>query len=209
MLGGFSLPKYSVAMTVVGLTGGFGAGKSQVSRYFQSFGAMVLDADQLARDALERGSHGFESVVEAFGDQILQNGEINRRALGEIVFRDEGKRKLLESIVHPYVREEFKKAASRLREGEVLVYEIPLLVETQAMENFDLIITVEAPDAMRRERLRAKGYVASEIERRMAAQASSEQRRSVADVVIENSSDLDSLLRACEKIWEERITPLK
>ena len=196
-------------MTVVGLTGGIGAGKSQVSAYFQSFGATVLDADQLSRQALERGSQGFESVVEAFGDQILHNGEIDRRTLGEIVFRDEAKRKLLESIVHPYVREEFRKAASRLREGEVLVYEIPLLVETKAMGNFDLIVTVEAPEEIRRERLRTKGYLASEIERRMAAQASSEQRRSVADVVIENSSDLDSLLRSCEKIWEERISPLK
>lgn len=196
-------------MAVIGLTGGIGAGKSQAGEYFASLGATVIDADQLARDAIERGREGFDRVVNEFGDQILINGEIDRRALGEIVFADPQKRKALEAIIHPYVRDAFKTAVHKLREGQVLVYEIPLLVETNAMENFDFIITVEAPEDIRRSRLSARGLRASDIDRRISAQVSSDQRRKVADAVIDNDGDLDSLLRSCEKLWGEKISALK
>lgn len=196
-------------MAIVGLTGGIGSGKSLAAEYFASFGAAVIDADQLARAAIERGSSGFDEVVSAFGDRILKDGNIDRRLLGEIVFADPVARHKLEAIIHPYVRERFKEAVARTPREEVLIYEIPLLVETGAAKNFDFIITVEAQDEVRRERLLKKGLLPSEIDRRIAAQASSEERRAIANAVIENNGDRDELLRNCEKLWEADIQKLK
>jgi dephospho-CoA kinase len=190
-------------MKVIGLTGGIGSGKSLVANYFFSLGAQVIDADQLARQAIERGSIGFDEVISAFGDSILKDGDIDRRKLGEIIFSDPEKRKLLESIVHPIVQKGLAEAKENLSDGEILIYEIPLLVETKAMDKFDAIITVEAPLDERIKRLTKRGLLHSEIEKRIANQASPDERKAVANFVIENNGSEDELLRKVENIWEE------
>jgi len=190
-------------MRVIGLTGGIGSGKSLAAEYFADLGALVIDADQLARAAIERGSSGFDEVVATFGDSILKNGEIDRRGLGELIFTDPTLKAKLENIIHPWVRNQFEEAVASLKTDETLVYEIPLLFESKAQDRFDIVITVEAIMENRIARLRAKGLHISEIESRIAAQATQEQRESIADFVIENDASADELLRKVENIWEE------
>lgn len=189
-------------MRVVGLTGGIGCGKSLAAQFFAELGAIVIDADQLARAAIERGSQGFEEVLTIFGDAILNNGDIDRRALGEIIFRDPSQKRQLEEIVHPFVRREFEAAVASLSGNEVMVYEIPLLFETGAQERFDVVITVESTMENRIARLRQRGMHVSEIEGRIATQATREQRIGVADFLIENDGSEDELLRQVENIWD-------
>jgi dephospho-CoA kinase len=189
-------------MRVIGLTGGIGCGKSLAAQYFSELGALVIDADQLARAAIERGSQGFDEALSIFGDSILNNGDIDRRALGEIVFKDPDAKRKLEGIIHPYVRQQFEEAVSSLKADETLIYEIPLLVETGAQDRFDLVITVESEIENRISRLRQRGMHISEIEARIAAQASREQRVAIADFLIENDGTEDELLRQVENIWD-------
>ncbi len=189
-------------MLVVGLTGGIGSGKSLAAQFFAELGALVIDADQLARDAIERGSEGFDELIATFGDSILSNGLVDRRALGELVFRDINAKKKLEAIIHPIVRREFEEAVQSLEQDQILIYEIPLLFETKAMERFDYIVTVEADMQLRKDRLLKKGLRNSEIESRIAAQASREERVSIADQVFENNGSEDELLRSVENLWE-------
>jgi dephospho-CoA kinase len=189
-------------MRVIGLTGGIGCGKSLAAQYFAELGALVVDADQLARAAIERGSDGFDEVVAIFGDGILKDGNIDRRALGDLIFKDPAAKKQLENIVHPFVRREFEEVVASLKGDQVLVYEIPLLVETKAHEKFDVVITVESEMENRVARLRGRGMHTSEIEGRIAAQASREQRIEIADFLIENDGSEDELLRQVENIWD-------
>jgi len=190
-------------MLVVALTGGIGAGKSLVAQYFSELGARVVDADQLSRIAIERGSEGFDEVITRFGESILRNGDIDRKALGEIIFKDKSAKADLEAIIHPRVRELFFEVVNDLAADEILIYEIPLLVETGAVSNFDQIITVEADLEIRKSRLLKRGMFISEIESRLAAQASPAEREAVATHIIENSGDEDQLLRKVENLWEE------
>jgi dephospho-CoA kinase len=190
-------------MRIIALTGGIGAGKSLVAQYFSELGARVVDADQLSRLAIERGSEGFDEVLLRFGESILRDGDIDRKALAEIVFADASARAELEAIIHPRVRELFNEVVADLEPDETLVYEIPLLVESNAAANFDLVITVEADLEMRKERLRKRGMFISEIERRIAAQASREEREAQADHIITNDGDEDALLRSVENLWED------
>ena len=190
-------------MLIVALTGGIGAGKSLAAQYFSELGARVVDADQLARIAIERGSAGFDDVITRFGEAIMRDGDIDRKALAEIIFSDAKAKEDLEAIIHPRVRELFLEVVSDLQADEILIYEIPLLVETGARANFDLVITVEADLEVRKERLRKRGMFISEIERRIAQQASREEREDAADFVIINNGDEDLLLRAVENLWEE------
>ncbi len=190
-------------MLVVGLTGGIGAGKSSVAENFAHLGAVVVDADHLARIAIERGSEGFDEVVLRFGESILRNGDIDRKALAEIVFSDEKARKDLEGIIHPRVRDLFIGVVADLEHDQILIYEIPLLVETSSQGNFDFIITVEADLELRKERLLKRGMYISEINRRIDSQASESSRVAVADAVIRNDGDEDTLLRAVENLWED------
>jgi dephospho-CoA kinase len=189
-------------MRVIGLTGGIGCGKSLAAQYFAELGALVVDADQFARAAIERGSDGFDEVVTMFGDGILKDGNIDRRALGDLIFKDPAAKKQLENIVHPFVRREFEEVVASLKGDQVLVYEIPLLVETKAHEKFDVVITVESEMENRIARLRGRGMQISEIEGRIAAQATREQRIEVADFLIENDGSEDELLRQVENIWD-------
>ena len=189
-------------MRVLALTGGIGCGKSLAAQYFAEIGALVIDADQLARAAIERGSVGFDEVVTLFGDSILKDGNIDRRALGEIIFKDPKAKDALEKIIHPFVRKEFEEAVASLKGDQVLVYEIPLLYETNNQERFDLVITVESEMQNRIARLRGRGMHISEIEGRIAAQATREQRIEIADFLRDNDGSEDELLRQVEKIWD-------
>lgn len=190
-------------MKVIALTGGIGSGKSLVANYLFSLGAEVIDADQLARQAIERGSTGFNEVVASFGDSILKDGDIDRRALGELIFNSDEQRKVLEAIIHPKVQQALARAREALTEDQILVYEIPLLVETNAKDKFDLVITVEAPLVARIDRLKKRGLHQSEIEKRIASQASPEARKAAANIIIENDGTEEELLRKVEVIWEE------
>jgi dephospho-CoA kinase len=192
---------------VVGLTGGIGSGKSLAAQFFSQLGAIVIDADQLARSAIERGSEGFDEVLLRFGDTVLKNGDIDRVALGQIVFENPQAKKDLEEIIHPRIRAEFEEAVASLNPGQIMVYEIPLLVETKAADRFDFVITVESDPEVRKQRLRARGMFHSDIEKRMASQATEEERRAVADCVLTNDGTEDDLLRQVENIWESTILP--
>ena len=192
---------------VVGLTGGIGSGKSLAAQFFSQLGALVIDADQLARSAIERGSEGFDEVLLRFGDTVLKNGDIDRVALGQIVFENPLAKKDLEEIIHPRIRAEFEEAVASLNPGQIMVYEIPLLVETKAADRFDFVITVESDPEVRKQRLRARGMFHSDIEKRMASQATEEERRAVADCVLTNDGTEDDLLRQVENIWESTILP--
>mgnify|MGYP000001557593 FL=1 len=192
-------------MLIVGLTGGIGAGKSTVANMFAQLGALVVDADQLARDAIEPGTSGFDEVVAEFSSKVVKNGEIDRKKLGSIVFKDAAKRKKLEAIIHPRVQEALASKIKALNPGDILVYEIPLLVETGAADKFDYIITVEADIENRLDRLFERGMDEEEAERRIAAQASQEQREAVADRVIINDGDRAELFAECARIWESEL----
>ena len=192
---------------VVGLTGGIGSGKSLAAQFFSQLGAIVIDADQLARSVIERGSEGFDEVLLRFGDTVLKNGDIDRVALGQIVFENPQAKKDLEEIIHPRIRAEFEEAVASLNPGQIMVYEIPLLVETNAADRFDFVITVESDPEVRKQRLRARGMFHSDIEKRMASQATEEERRAVADCVLTNDGTEDDLLRQVENIWESTILP--
>jgi dephospho-CoA kinase len=192
---------------VVGLTGGIGSGKSLAVQFFSQLGALVIDADQLARSVIERGSEGFDEVLLRFGDTVLKNGDIDRVALGQIVFENPEAKKDLEEIIHPRIRAEFEEAVGSLNPGQIMVYEIPLLVETNAADRFDFVITVESDAELRKQRLRARGMFHSDIEKRMASQATEEQRRAIADCVLTNDGSEDELLRQVENVWESTILP--
>ena len=194
-------------MLVVGLTGGIGSGKSTVAQNFAELGALVIDADQLARMAIERGTDGFAEVLLRFGDEIIVNGDIDRKKLADIVFTDEQARKDLEAIIHPRVQAIFAEAVADLDHDDILIYEIPLLVETGAAEKFDFIITVESDIELRKNRLLKKGLYISQIEKRIAAQASEAAREAIADAVIRNDGDEDALLRKVENLWESVLVP--
>jgi dephospho-CoA kinase len=195
-------------MLVVALTGGIGAGKSTVAQFFAQLGALVIDADQLARLAIERGTDGFAEVMMRFGDEVIINGDIDRRKLAEIVFSDSKARADLEEIIHPKVQALFAEAVADLNPEDILIYEIPLLVETGAAEKFDYIITVEADLELRKKRLIKKGLYISQIEKRISAQATPEARAAIANTVIRNDGDEDALLRQVENLWEDVLLPL-
>jgi len=195
-------------MKVIALTGGIGAGKSTVAQFFSELGANVVDADHLARIAIERGSAGFDEVVERFGETILANGDINRKALAEIVFSDPSAKRDLEAIIHPRVQKLFAQALVDNEPAPNLIYEIPLLVETDAAGKFDFIVTVEADEELRIERLLSRGMFITDIKARLANQAPSEARIAIADAVIVNDGDEDHLLRQVENLWEGQIAEL-
>jgi len=194
-------------MLVVALTGGIGSGKSTVSEFFARLGALVIDADQLARMVIERGTDGFAEVLLRFGDDIILNGDLDRKKLAEIVFSDEKARKDLEAIIHPRVQAMFAEAVADLEHGDILIYEIPLLVETSAAEKFDFVVTVESDIELRKARLLKKGLYISQIEKRIASQATEAAREAIADAVIRNDGDEDALLRKVENLWESVLVP--
>lgn len=195
-------------MSVIALTGGIGAGKSTVAQYFSELGAVVVDADHLARIAIERGSEGFDEVITAFGQSIISNGDIDRKALAAIIFNDPKAKADLEAIIHPRVQRLFTQAVAESNPSIQMIYEIPLLVETDAARKFDFVITVEAEEDLRVSRLLSRGMFISDIKARLANQAPPQARIDLADAVIQNDGDEDHLLRQVENLWEGQIAGL-
>ena len=194
-------------MLKVALTGGIGSGKSLAGEYFELIGATVIDSDQLAREVVERGTEGFDEIVVAFGDEILRDGNLDRAKLAQLIFDDPKAKSTLEAIVHPRIQEAFDEILERCLPGDVVIYQIPLLVETGAQDRFDFIITVSAPLELRRKRLLERGMKSYEIEKRISAQATDAEREEVADFVFMNDGDADDLLRLVENIYEDLLLP--
>ena len=194
-------------MLLVALTGGIGSGKSLAGEFLSALGATVVDSDQLARDVVERGTRGFDEIVSRFGDLVLKDGNLDRSKLGEIIFSDPKARADLEAITHPRIRDAFAQVVAAAKAGDVIDNQIPLLVETSGAARFEYIVTVSAPLELRRERSIARGMKGYEFDKRVAAQVTDAQREAIADSVIINSGDRDSLLRSVENLWEGELSP--
>ena len=189
-------------MLIVALTGGIGSGKSTVGQMFQDLGAIVTDSDQLARDVVERGTTGFDQIIGAFGDEVLKNGDLNRAALADLVFKDPAKRKQLEQITHPLIRKAFAKIVESAKGDSIVVNQIPLLVESNHDYKFDHVITVSASEAVRIERLLKRGMNLTQIQQRLQAQSNDAQREKISDSIIRNDDSQADLLSEVEKVWE-------
>lgn len=170
-------------------------------------GAVVIEADQVARDVVEAGTPGLAAVVAEFGDGVLRaDGSLDRRALAAAVFDDKAARERLNAIVHPLVRQRSHELMAAAPSDAVVVYDVPLLAETGLAGDFDLVVVVEAPEAVREARLLAdRGLSQEDTRRRMDAQATDAERRAVADVVLRNESDRDALEREVERLWRTHI----
>ncbi|MBX9425855.1 MULTISPECIES: dephospho-CoA kinase [Streptomyces] len=192
-------------MLKVGLTGGIGAGKSEVSRLLVSYGAVLIDADRIAREVVEPGTPGLAAVVEAFGDDVLTaEGTLDRPKLGSIVFADADRLATLNAIVHPLVGARSAELESHAGAGDVVVHDVPLLTENGLAPLYDLVVVVDASPETQRDRLvRLRGMAESEAAARMAAQATRAQRLAVADLVIDNDGPLDALAPQVRKVWDE------
>lgn len=199
------------AMTVVALTGGVGAGKSTVAEVLASRGAHIIDADLLARQAVEPGSKALEEIAARFGPGVLdENGHLDRGKLGTIVFSDASARSALNDIVHPQVKKLYDEAlamAELERPDTVIAYVVPLLAEARQVSEFDSVIVVHAPAAMRVQRLMEyRGISSAEARERVDAQVSDEERLSLAHVVLDASGDLDSTKHAAHQLYEELVS---
>ncbi len=192
-------------MLIVGLTGGIGAGKSEVSRLLVEHGAHLVDADRIAREVVEPGTPGLAAVVEAFGESVLAaDGSLDRPKLGEIVFADPERRAVLNGIVHPLVGARSAELQSQAPEDGVVVHDVPLLTENGLAELYDLVIVVDVEPGTQVERLvRSRGMSEEEARARMAAQAGREERLAVADIVIDNEVSLDALRGRVAEVWAE------
>jgi len=191
---------------LVGLTGGIGAGKSTVARLLERRGAFIVDADQLARDAVAKGTPGFEHVVEAFGAEVVgPGGELDRAALAARIFADPSQKAALEEIVHPEVARRFGEEVDAHRDTDhVVVYVTPLLVELGLAPAFDVVAVVTASPHLRVSRVASdRGLSPEEVRARMAAQATDEQRAEVADVLIDNDGTLAELEPQVERLWRD------
>ncbi|GAA2595728.1 dephospho-CoA kinase [Streptomyces roseoviolaceus] len=192
-------------MLKVGLTGGIGAGKSEVSRLLVACGAVLIDADRIAREVVAPGTPGLAAVVEAFGGQVLaRDGSLDRPKLGSIVFADAARLATLNSIVHPLVGARSRELEEAAAEDAVVVHDVPLLTENGLAPLYDLVIVVDATPETQLDRLvRLRGMTEEDARARMAAQATREQRREIADVVIDNDVPLEELERRVKEVWAE------
>lgn len=195
-------------MRIIGLTGGIAAGKSTVSGRWAALGAVVVDADRLARDAVAPGSPGLERVAERFGPSVIAaDGSLDRPALGAIVFSDPAARKDLEAITHPEVwrlAQAAFDAAEQADPDAVVVYDVPLLAEARGTRplRFDAVVVVDAPAAVRIERLvQHRGMSHEEAERRVGAQASDADRLALADHVVDATGTLEDTIRSADRVW--------
>ncbi|MFF1816610.1 dephospho-CoA kinase [Kribbella sp. NPDC058245] len=190
-------------MLRVGLTGGIGAGKSAVSSRLAARGAIVIDSDVLAREVVAKGTEGLAEVVAEFGPEVLTaEGEMDRPAVGQIVFGDAAARKRLEAVIHPRVRARAAEIEASAPDDAIVVHDIPLLVETGQADKFDAVLVVDVPAAVQLERLtRQRKMDAGEAEQRIASQATREQRLAVADIVVDNSGTLAELETRLDEVW--------
>ena len=195
-------------MLRIGLTGGIGSGKSTVAGLLAARGARVVDADRIAREVVEPGTPGLSAVVAAFGHGVLTaEGALDRPALAAVVFADPDARRRLDGIVHPLVRARAAELVAAAPPDAVVVQDVPLLVETGQAGSYDLVLVVEADLATRVERLVGRGLSEDDARARITAQATDEQRRAVADVVLDNSGTVEELEAQVERFWTERVAP--
>ncbi|GEK02847.1 dephospho-CoA kinase [Streptomyces sp. ATE26] len=192
-------------MLKVGLTGGIGAGKSEVSRLLVEHGAVLIDADRIAREVVAPGTPGLAAVVDAFGTDVLTaDGSLDRPRLGSVVFADPGKLAVLNAIVHPLVGARSRELEAAAAEDAVVVHDVPLLTENGLAPLYDLVIVVDAGPATQLDRLvRLRGMTEDDARARMAAQATREQRRAIADIVIDNDVPLDTLRKRVAEVWDD------
>jgi dephospho-CoA kinase len=187
----------------VGLTGGIGAGKSTVADLFARRGAVVIRADELARQVIEKSTPGFDKVVSRFGNNILdEDGNIDRAKLATIVFSEQKSLEDLENIIHPLVREETNQIMGRQTPETIIINEIPLLLEKQMQSLFDCLIIVISSEKNRLARLVNNGFTQDQVKARMSKQVDDETRKTSADYLIVNDGDKDQLDKDVEKIWQ-------
>lgn len=197
-------------MDVIALTGGIAAGKSTVAARLAEHGAIVIDADQLAREAVAPGSPGLAAVVERFGAAVLtDDGALDRAALGSIIFGDATERAALNAIVHPEVRRLYRAHVDRIAEADpdaIVVYDVPLLVEARAADEFALVVVAHAPAEVRVDRLvERRGLDRASAQARVQAQASDAERLALADVVIDTSGTLESTIEQVDALWRRLV----
>lgn len=190
-------------MLTVGLTGGIGAGKSEVARLLASYGAVLVDSDKIARDVVAPGTEGLAAVVAEFGAGVLApDGSLDRPKLGAVVFADEDRRKALNAIVHPLVGARAAELQRAAAPGDIVLHDVPLLTENGLASRYDLVVVVDADPATQLDRLvRLRGMTEAEARSRMAAQASRAERLAVADLVIDNDGPLDALEGQVLAVW--------
>jgi dephospho-CoA kinase len=193
-------------MRKIGLTGGIGSGKSTVSRALAALGAVVVDADLVAREVVEPGTPGLAAVVEAFGTGVLQqDGALDREALGKVVFGDDGARKRLSGILHPLIAARSAELWAAAEQGgaEVLVHDVPLLVESGLEAMYDEVLVVDAPAEVQLDRLvRLRGMTPQDAQQRIAAQATREVRLASASWVLLNDGSLEELQAQVRACWD-------
>ena len=195
-------------MLRIGLTGGIGSGKSTVSALLAARGAVVIDADRIAREVVEPGTPGLAAVVDAFGERVLRDdGSLDRPALAAVVFADPEARRKLDGLVHPLVRARAAELAAAVPDDAVVVHDVPLLVETGQAGSYDVVLVVRADPEVRVRRLVQRGLSEEDARARIAAQATDEQRRAVADVVLDNDGTEEDLAAQVERFWGERVAP--
>lgn len=191
-------------MVRVGLTGGIASGKSTVADELAARGAVVIDADVLAREVVEPGTPGLAAIRERFGDEVVTDGRLDRSRLGKLVFADPDARRDLERIIHPAVRRRAAQLERQAAAGSTVVHVIPLLVETDQAGDFDVVVVVDVDHATQLARLQGRnGYTEAEAEARIAAQARRDVRLAAADVVVDNSGTLDQLQTQIDRVWAD------
>ncbi|MFD0688472.1 dephospho-CoA kinase [Actinomadura fibrosa] len=192
-------------MLKVGLTGGIGSGKSEVSARLAERGAVVIDADRIAREVVEPGTPGLAAVVAEFGeDVLLPSGGLDREKVGSIVFADRDRLAALNAIVHPLVGERMQELMDAAPEDAIVVYDVPLLAENGLASMYDAVVVVDAPEETQLDRLTSRRGMAEEDARaRMANQASRAERRAIATHVLDNSGTLDDLKAQVDALWED------
>ncbi|MFJ7082426.1 dephospho-CoA kinase [Streptomyces griseus] len=194
-------------MLKVGLTGGIGAGKSEVSRLLVEYGAVLIDSDQIAREVVEPGTPGLAAVVEEFGPGVLTaDGVLDRPALGALVFADDERRAALNAIVHPLVGARAAELERAAPEDAVVVHDVPLLTENALAPFYDLVVVVDASAETQLHRLvTLRGMTESDARARMAAQATREERRAVADLIVDNDGPREALDAQVREVWDELV----
>lgn len=192
----------------VGLTGGIASGKSTVAAMLVDLGAVLIDGDALAREVVARGTPGLAQVVEEFGEGILTpEGDLDRPALGAIVFADESARRRLEAITHPLIFERYADLEASAPPDALVVHDIPLLAESGRADTFDAVVVVDVPVEVQVERmLRDRGWTREEAESRIAAQATRDERLAIATHVIDNTGSVDQLRARVEDVYADLTT---
>ncbi|MBW3562316.1 MAG: dephospho-CoA kinase, long form [Actinobacteria bacterium] len=197
-------------MYLVGLTGGIGSGKSTVARLLDERGAVVIDADRIAREVVEPGTEGLAAVVERFGEDILDpEGRMDRAAVAEIAFSDDQAREDLNAIIHPRVRQRIAErlgeiAADERERNRIVVLDVPLLVEGGGDHGYEAVLVVTAPEEVRVRRLvEDRGMDPGDVRARISSQASDEERLAVATHVIGNAGTMDELERQVDEVYAE------